>query len=381
MNVLHLMHTWGSPSETFVRRLVLGVPECTPIVVCERSVDAAPAPLPVIEIGGILQRAPARLAGKLAVACAVLAGRRARVDLVHAHMLHEVLLARRVALLLHRPLMVALHGRDLLVEAAQHPEALRAVRQADAVVVPSPFLAEAAVDRGVSAERIAIIPSGVDLEEIPMAPRPVTPGAAPLVLFVGRFVEKKGVLAAAQAVVRAARLHPVRARFVGDGPLRDALVEELGPLGAAGEVLDGRDRATVVRALAEADVLVSPSRTAPDGDAETLLVVNLEAQAAGLPIVTAAHGGIPSALGRGAAVVIDEADDDALEQALADLLARPGDWAAMGRAGRAHVEAHHRIEVTLQRTRDLYESLRHGKGVPVGLRWEGRRPLTENPQP
>jgi colanic acid/amylovoran biosynthesis glycosyltransferase len=368
--VLHLLHTWGHPSHTFVRALVTSVPDARPVVVVEELIGPRPADLPLHRVGGA-NHLPAPLTGKAMVARTWWLGRWARTSLVHAHFAHELLLAGRVARRLHRPLVVSLHGRDLLVEVADRPDLLATVRHADAVVVPSSFLAAAATERGVDPDRIAIIPSGIDPTEIPFRVRPSAPSDVPLVLFVGRFVEKKGVLGAARAVVAAAAERPLRARFVGSGPLRDELLAALAPLGQAARVVDGRDRSVVLQALDEADLLISPSVTGADGDAETLLVVNIEAQAAGIPVLTADHGGIRSGLGPGAAVVVPEGDDAALAGALAGLLDHPERWAEMGRAGRDHVVEHLTTARTGERTADLYRSLLAGSGVPDSLRSAG----------
>jgi colanic acid/amylovoran biosynthesis glycosyltransferase len=368
--VLHVLHTWGHPSHTFVRALVTGVPGTHPVVVAEELVGPPPADLTLHLVGGA-PRLLARVAGKTMVVRAWRAGRRAGVDLVHAHFAHELLLAERAARLLRRPLVVSLHGRDLLVEVDGRPDLLAVLHRADAVVVPSSFLATAATERGIEPHRIAIIPSGIDPDEIPFRLRPASPAEVPLVLFVGRFVEKKGVLRAARAVVRVGAERPLRARFVGGGPLHDDLEAALAPLGPAAQVVDGRDRTAVLQALDDADLLISPSETTAEGDAETLLVVNIEAQAAGLPVLTADHGGIPSGLGPGAAVVVPERDDEALAAALCDLLDHPERWAGMGRAGREHVVEHLTCTLTGQRTAALYRSVLAGTGVPDSLRSAG----------
>ena len=370
-SVLHIVHTWGHPSQTFVRALIMGVPGTRPVVVAAEVLGSPPVEPRVRSIGGVRRRLPAAIAGKAAIVVTAAIGGRARAGLVHAHFAHEVPLACRVARLLHRPLVISLHGRDLLVEVDDQPDVLTAIRRAAAIVVPSTFLAAAAVARGVDQARVAIVPSGVELAEIPFRERSAPDDRAPLVLFVGRFVEKKGVLDAARALAAVAGERPVRARFVGLGELRPQVEEALRPLGDDAEVLDGSERSVVVRSLADADLLISPSRMGADGDAETLLVVNIEAQAAGIPVLTSDHGGIPSALGQGAAVVVPEGDQAALVAALADLLDHPERWPAMGRAGRAHVERHLTQSVTGERTALLYRELLAGRPVPAELRLAG----------
>jgi glycosyltransferase involved in cell wall biosynthesis len=368
--VLHVLHTWGQPSETFVRSLVAATPRTRSVVVAHDRLGSGPGQPPVHTLARLRARLPGPLAGKASVAAAVRIARRERAEVVHSHFAHEVLLADRVARLLRRPHVVSLHGRDLLVELDHRPDALAAVRRAAAVIVPSPFLAAAAAERGVDPARIAVIPSGVELDELPFRAR--TAGdLPPLVLFIGRFVEKKGVLDAAAALVAVAADHPLRARFVGVGELAPQLSTALAPLGAAASVVDGSNRQAVLGALAEGDLLISPSRTADDGDAETLHLVNVEAQASGIPVLTTAHGGIPSGLGPGAAVVVPEGDGPALAQALAELVDHPERWAMMGQAGRAFVEANLTVTHTRTNAEMLYDALITGQPLPSALRWAG----------
>jgi glycosyltransferase involved in cell wall biosynthesis len=88
------------------------------------------------------------------------------------------------------------------------------------------------------------------------------------------------------------------------------------------ELTDPARRADQVRdAIRRARVIVTPSRIAADGDAETLLLVNLEAQASGRPVVTTRHGGIPEFVSEGeTALLVPEADAAALSDALARVL-------------------------------------------------------------
>lgn len=344
--VLHVVHTWGVGSHTFLRSTVCHTPaEAT--VLC-RSTEGEQGGRRVVALG--------RLRGKAGVAAGVAVAAATRAEVVHAHFAHELRLARRVAGR-RRPLVVSLHGHDLLVELASDPEGLAVVRDAAAVVVPSRFLADAALAVGVDEERVHVVPSGVELDELP-PPRPVRRGGEVEVLFVGRFVEKKAPLDAVAAVAAAREAGaPLRLRLLGGGPLEVEVRAAAAALDGAAEVVDGSDRRVVAAAFGRADVLLSPSRTASDGDAETLLMVNVEAQAAGLPVVTTRHGGIPEGVAAGAGVLVNEGDVAALAAALVDLAADPDRRAEMGRAGRRWVEEHLTAERAGARTAELYGQL------------------------
>jgi glycosyltransferase involved in cell wall biosynthesis len=86
-------------------------------------------------------------------------------------------------------------------------------------------------------------------------------------------------------------------------------------------------RADVPAMLAAADVLVQPSHA----DAMPLTV--LEAMAVGVPIVATAVGDVPAMLAGRAGLTVAAEDREALETALAELLADPARRAEMGAAG------------------------------------------------
>ena len=130
---------------------------------------------------------------------------------------------------------------------------------------------------------------------------------APLILSVGRLGAEKG-LDIFEALLD--ELPRARLAFVGDGPHRAALEQQLGgkPVHFAG-YLTGVELAT---AMASADVLVFPSQT------DTLGLVLLEAMAAGTPVVAARSGGVT----------------DVVRDGFNGLLFPPGDAPAAARAVR-----------------------------------------------
>ncbi|HEX8387849.1 MAG TPA: glycosyltransferase [Sphingomonas sp.] len=155
------------------------------------------------------------------------------------------------------------------------------------------------------------------------------PGDGPLLVYAGRLDNEKR---ADRLVEMFRRLPPPLGAamvMIGDGKLRNALVERARSLPIAFPGFEP-DRAGLARALASADVYVSAMAD------ETFGISVLEAQAAGLPVVGVASGAmparVPSGLGRLGAV-------DDVDAMAANVLAVVADGpAAIGRAARAHVE-------------------------------------------
>ncbi|HWA65664.1 MAG TPA: glycosyltransferase [Mycobacteriales bacterium] len=254
-----------------------------------------------------------------------------------------------------RPYVLSLHGQDVTGLVTEKPGYYdRVVGRVDAAIVPSRFLAAAAKAVGFTDEQIRVIPSGVDTEFFSPAPLPDGP---PTVTYVGRLVEKKGldVLLAAWPEVLA-DVPDARLRVLGDGDLAPLLadpppsVTHLRP-----QVARRHDQ--VRDELRRASVVVTPSRTGRTGDAESLLLVNLEAGATGRPVVSTRHGGIPEYVEDGrTGLLVPEADPSALAAALIRLL-RDRDLASrLGAAAIDHV-AQWDVRRCTARVDALYEEL------------------------
>ena len=356
-SVLHVVEHWGRPSETFVSDVVRSCTATRAVVAAQQSQQ----PLPpggydlswcsdgVSEGAGLFGHLPAPVR-QVHLALAAIAVRE-RAAVLHSHFGLPAFATWRAARRLGRPFAVSLHGYDVLVAADQDPAIGAALNAAALVVVPSRFLAQKAIQQGAREQRVRVVPSGLDLGGLPFRERR-TPDGPPLITFAGRFADKKGVLDVAHAMAAVAQDRPLRARFVGHGPLEPQLRRLLAELGLDAEIVDGRPAGAVRRSLSEADVVVTGSRTTPEGDAETLGLVNLEALACGAQLVTTHHGGTAEVVPDTVAELVPEAGDIAasLADALRRVLDRPEEWAARSRAGRAHVAAHFELGA---RTADL----------------------------
>lgn len=330
--IVHYMGRWLPLSEQFVYGLVtrsryrgLVVSRYVP-----ENLDAFPYRR-VVSLGWITGRPGVLTASLVAIA----AGTRARA--VHVHHGYHLRDALGAARWLRLPLVVSFHGEDIAVMPRRHgPDVFRRIFPLiSAVIVPSRFLVDYVVAAGGRPETVHVIPSGVEADWFTPTPMPEGTREA---LFVGRFVEKKGLDVLLDAWPRVCRHVPdARLRILGHGPM-EGVARSGGP-GIEVERTDPSRRAEQVRdAIRRARVVVTPSRTAGDGDVESLLIVNLEAQASGRPVVSTRHGGIPEFVADGrTGLLVPENDAEALADALTRVLTDDDLAGRLGGAGPAWV--------------------------------------------
>lgn len=156
---------------------------------------------------------------------------------------------------------------------------------AEAVIVPSPSVAEVAEERsGIPREKIVVIPNAVDPAAFAAAGR-TDRSDQPVreIAFIGRLdpVKRVGDLIEAMQKLNG----QTRLSIYGDGDLRHELADQIEKLGLSDRV---RMRGTVpaAEALGQCDVLVLPS------EAEGFGLVLIEAMAAGVPVVATDAPGI-----------------------------------------------------------------------------------------
>ena len=154
-------------------------------------------------------------------------------------------------------------------------------------------------------------------------------------LFSGSLIERKGVDLLAEAFVRLAREVPhVRLRIVGEGELRESLVQTLRPVSERVEFVGFRDWEQLPAEYACADVLCVPSRydgwglVVPEGLASGLPVIASDRMGAALEFVESGRNGW----------FIRAGDQEALLEAMREAATMP--IAAMGQNARESVREH-----------------------------------------
>ncbi len=281
-----------------------------------------------------------------------------RPDVVHAHFGGDAWLVSGAAARLGVPLVVTVHGHDVTRQPAagglrglRYRRNLRAVfARATVIIAVSRHIRARAIACGADPAKVRVHYTGVPLPAAPPAA-----GKRWDVLFVGRFVEKKG---ADDLVEALAGLDGARAAFVGTGPLEPAVRARAAALGLDATFLGAQDPAAVARHMAQAKVLAVPSRTAPDGDAEGLPTTILEAAALGVPAVATRHSGIPEAVRHGETGLLGaERDRAALAANLRALLSDDALRERLGRQAQLHVAAEFDLARQSRRLEELYDSL------------------------
>lgn len=178
----------------------------------------------------------------------------------------------------------------------------------------------------------------------------------PLVLAVGRLVEKKGfsVLLEACALLRKRGLS-FACEIIGEGPLRAQLHAQITRL-QLHETVRLRGAMTHPQLLARyqaAAMLVTPSYITANGDRDGIPNVILEAMAMSLPVVATNVSGIPEAVDHQTGILVEEKNPRALAEAMEKLLVEPSLAMQLGEAARRKVQTHFDLNVNVRMMKEL----------------------------
>jgi glycosyltransferase involved in cell wall biosynthesis len=280
-----------------------------------------------------------------------------RIRHVHAHFAHSATDVTLLASILSGvPFSFTGHARDIYtakptdlrekVEAASFSVTCTAANQH--------FLANIAGES--LSDKIRLGYHGVDT--IKFAYRAREPDGLPLVLSVGRLVEKKGFpdLIEALAVLKE-RGVAFNALIVGEGPERQDLEAQVRRLGLDNRVeLPGAvSQEALVEIYKEATVFALPCRILDDGDRDGLPNVLLEAMATGLPVVSTPVSGIPEVIRNGEnGLLVGERDVTALAAALELLLSDAELRQRLGKNARGTVEAEMSADAMVRQLAGLF---------------------------
>ena len=306
------------------------------------------------------------------------AARRSRARVMHSHFGFtgwRDLAVARMRDLVH---VVTFYGADVQFYPRRNPRWRDRYRdmfaRVDAVLCEGPHMGREIAALGCPEAKIRVHHLGIDLSLIPFEPRVWNAGEPLRVLLSGSFREKKGLPIAVEALGRIRDDVPLEITIIGDATHEERSIREKErildaiaryDLGSRTRLLGYRPYREVMDEARRHHVFVSPSVTAADGDTEGGAPVSLiEMSASGMMIASSTHCDIPGVILDGrTGFLAPERDVDGLVAHLRRIVADPSAWAAMQRAGRAHIEAEFDARRQGERLAAIYHEL-----VPAGGR-------------
>lgn len=242
----------------------------------------------------------------------------------------------------------------------------RVLHRADAVTTICEGLAEEIRSRGVSPDRITVIPNAVDIDKFDLIEQPddslrqgLGIGPGPILGFIGSLYGYEGIDLLVRALPHIAAAHPqARILLVGGGPAEPSLRQIASELGMSERVhLIGRvPQEEVTRYYSIIDLLVYPRISIRLTELVTPLKP-LEAMSLGRLFIASDVGGhrelIPGPLRSHLFKAGDPVD---LARAALKVLAARDEWRALRAAGRAHVAQTRTWRRSVERYVGVYKS-------------------------
>ena len=236
---------------------------------------------------------------------------------------------------------IVLHLHSHSLYELDEPHFDQVLSGVDLVVSVSEYIRKGIVERCPSAaSKVRVVHNGVNI--VKFTPLFTTDKQEhPVILYVGRVIERKGVHLLMQAMERVITQFPqskliiVGSRLFGDNsetPYIKMLKQESAKLGDSIVFTGYVQKDDLPAIYQKATVFVCPSNWG-----EPFGLTNLEAMASGLPVIAAKRGGIPEAVGD-AGMLIDPEDIDSLADSIIQLLGDSQLRASLGHKARKRVE-------------------------------------------
>ena len=180
----------------------------------------------------------------------------------------------------------------------------------------------------------------------------------PIVLFVGRLIEKKGCEYLIQAIAQVQKTIPnIELVVIGDGILRSSLENLANNLLSNYRFLGVKPQETVQEWMNKAFLLGAPSVTTATGESEGLPIVILEAQAMGLPVISSIHAGIPEAIvHEETGFLTQEKDGESLAKYILTLFENVELREKFSTLGRRRIETEFNLKLNAAKLEEIYDN-------------------------
>lgn len=263
------------------------------------------------------------------------------IKLIHAHFAYMGNYALQFKKYFNIPLITSFYGLDIY-QLTKNPlyrlQLKRLFKNGDFFTGYSNVMKDRAIELGCPPEKIIAFTVGIDLNKFKFKPR--EPGPIINFLYIGRLVEKKGVIYAVRAFAKSREKHNnIRMTVIGDGPLYNEIDSEIKKLGMTGKINMLGYVPDLSAELERADVFMSPSVVARSGDAEGgINVTVIEALACGIPAIVTRQTQSDLIFDGKNGFIARERDPDDLSRKMNALIENPELIREFGIIGRRMVE-------------------------------------------
>mgnify|MGYP000421473010 FL=1 len=246
------------------------------------------------------------------------------------------------------PLLVHFHGFD-----ASRKDTLNTFKEgyqlmfsyATKIIVVSNAMKQALVGQGCPEKKLVLNTCGPHPDYLNIKPNL----ESNYIISVGRHTYKKAPYLTILAFQEVLKKHPyLKLKMIGDGELFDVSKNLVKSLGLENNIilLGALERQEIIKHLQSAFLFVQHSIIATNGDSEGTPVGIIEAMAAGLPLVSTRHAGIPDVvIENETGFLVDEGNIDVMAEQILTLLDNRDLAGSFGKKGNERILS----EFTLQK--------------------------------
>lgn len=234
---------------------------------------------------------------------------------------------------------------------------------ADVIIATSNSYIDESKFLGDYRDKIEVIPNGINLEEFNIKHGKAEcrnkldlPCDKKIILFFGNIVAYKGPHILLKAFLKVkSQFKDVKLVFAGRGEMQEELKKLAADLGVKDDIIftgyvDEKLKPFYYRS---ADIFCLPSITM----AEAFGIVNLEAMACGVPVISSKLGGIPDVvIDKKTGLLVKPEDEEALAESIIFLLENEDISQKMGKNGKKKVEEYSWRKIA-EKTQEIYERL------------------------
>lgn len=292
-----------------------------------------------------------------------------QIDLVHAHFADVAWYYHKIPTTLDIPFVLSFYGWDYELLPRLYPKFKKRIQRlfemATAIICEGEHGANLLVQKGCSADKIEVIPLGVDIDDIPLFQRR-KPSKQLNLLQIASFTEKKGYVYTIEAFAKALTDCPnMHLTLVGGTSQKEyyaAIVDLVAAKGLKDRITftEAIDYSQLHAFMEDFEVFIHPSCHAKSGDCEGgAPIVLLNAQATGLPIISTRHCDIADTVAHNVTgLLANEADIAGLSAAIETFYhMAPETYTIFSKNARQFVVENFDVKLHAQRLTEVYERL------------------------